>query len=74
MSTKLFQLYATGGYSLKQVNEILEKQGLNTREGFKVSKALRAQNFNPAILLRHNEKQRQALSGESSAVNQQNPV
>ncbi len=35
-----FELYATGGYSLKQVNEILEKQGLNTREGFKVSKAL----------------------------------
>jgi len=36
---KLFELYATGGYSLKDVTNLLYEQGFRTRGGFKVCKS-----------------------------------
>lgn len=36
---QLFELYATGGYSLKQINSLMFEKGLRTKGGLKISKA-----------------------------------
>ena len=37
---KLFELYATNNYSLKEVGDILHKEGLRTKGGYKVGKTV----------------------------------